>query len=130
MIRALIKEIFMIEFISTEKFKTDVFDFTAHDTWSYQKDRPVIVNFTASWCGPCRMFSPILEKIAEDYHDKLDILKIDIDQFPEVPAVFGVMSVPTTLFISKGQDPTLASGVIQREDMDRAIEEILGIPRV
>ena len=117
----------MIEVISGEKFKTDIFDFTANSEWTYQKEKPVIVNFYADWCGPCKFFAPVLEQIAAEYQGKLDVFKINIDQTPEVPDIFGIKSVPTTLFISKGEDPALAIGVIQPDDMKKAISELLKV---
>lgn len=117
----------MVEVISVEKFKEDVFDFTTSTDWSYDKEQPLILNFFATWCGPCHMFAPTLEDIAEQYEGKLKVYKIDIDAQPAVAALFGVRSVPTTLFISRGEEPALASGTISRENMDRAIKELLGV---
>lgn len=114
----------MIEIISTEKFKNDIFNFEAHTEWTYEKDQPIIVNFYADWCGPCRLFSPILEQVSNNYQGKLAVYKINIDQSPEIPNLFGIRSVPTTLFISKGEEPALAMGVMQLEDMQKAVAEI------
>jgi Thioredoxin domain-containing protein len=114
----------MIEFITVDDFKTKIFDFEANKEWSFT-GKPTLLNFTASWCGPCKMFAPTLETLAEKYKGQIDILKIDIDQQPQLPAMFGIRSVPTTLFLVKGEEPILAGGVITEEQMVQAVEELL-----
>ncbi|XRQ07298.1 thioredoxin [Actinomadura welshii] len=58
-------------------------------------DKPVLVDFWAEWCGPCRMVAPILEEISEEHGDKIDIVKLNIDENPKVPQQYGVMQIPT-----------------------------------
>ncbi|MFI6514526.1 thioredoxin [Spirillospora sp. NPDC050679] len=60
-----------------------------------KSDKPVLVDFWAEWCGPCRMVAPILEEISKEHGDKLDIVKLNIDENPKVPAQYGVMQIPT-----------------------------------
>lgn len=64
---------------------------------------PVVVDFWAPWCAPCKMIAPVLEKIANDYAGKLTVVKVDTDQNPEWAIKFGVQGIPTVLFMDRGQ---------------------------
>ncbi|MCS6905539.1 MAG: thioredoxin [Bacteroidia bacterium] len=66
-------------------------------------DKPVIVDFWAEWCGPCRMIAPVIDKLAENYKDKIVVGKVNVDFNQEVSFRFGIQSIPTILFFYKGQ---------------------------
>ncbi len=117
----------MIEFLSTEDFKSQVFDFEAHDDWVFDKDQPVIVNFFATWCGPCQMFASTLEQLATEYAGRVRVFKVDIDANPQVPELFGVRSVPTTLFVRAGEEPSLTMGPLSLSMLRRSIKDLLGV---
>jgi len=68
-----------------------------------ESPQPVIVDFSATWCGPCRQLSPIIDDLAKEYAGKVKVGKVDIDQSQEVAGKFGIMSVPTVLFFKGGQ---------------------------
>jgi thioredoxin 1 len=115
----------MIEVISSEKFKAEIFDLEKDAPLKYDGALPTIVNFYATWCGPCMMFAPVLEKIAEEFKGRINVYKMDVDVTPEVPREFSVLSVPTTLFIHPDQDETcLVSGSASIEKMKAAIAEL------
>ena len=69
-----------------------------------ESDKPVLVDFFATWCGPCRMVSPIVDEIAAERADTLKVVKVDVDEAPSVAAAYGVMSIPT-LMVFKGGEP-------------------------
>ncbi|MBQ2602993.1 MAG: thioredoxin [Oscillospiraceae bacterium] len=69
-----------------------------------ESDKPVLVDFFATWCGPCRMVSPIVDEIAAERADTLKVVKVDVDEAPSVAAAYGVMSIPT-LIVFKGGEP-------------------------
>lgn len=117
----------MVEVLSSEQFRSKVFDYTKGEAWNYQEDTPLIINLFASWCGPCRMFGPVLEQVGEEYSGKLKIYKIDTDASPEIPALFGTKGVPATIFIKKDQEPALAMGALPMESMKRAVQDQFGI---
>ncbi|MCB0347240.1 MAG: thioredoxin fold domain-containing protein [Bdellovibrionales bacterium] len=119
----------MIEVIGVDKFKTEIYDFTkdGDQEWVLRENTPVILNFSATWCGPCHNFSPTLQDISEEYKNRVKVYRVDIEASPEIPHLFGVMSVPTTVFLKKGEEPAIASGGISVEGMRAAIKDLLGV---
>lgn len=117
----------MIEVLDSEQFKAKIFDYSKGEQWNFQEDTPIILNLTASWCGPCRMFAPILEEVSEEYQGKLKVYKVDTDASPEIPALFGTKGVPATLFIKKDEEPALAMGALPLDSMKRAIKDQFGL---
>ena len=79
--------------VDADSFKSTVLD----------SDKPVLVDFWATWCGPCKMVAPVLEEIAGEHGDKIKIAKLDIDKNPSLQAQYQVMSVPTLLLFSQGE---------------------------
>jgi len=113
----------MIEYIGSEEFREKIFDYTKGEDWNYTGDVPVILNLFATWCGPWRMFTPVLEEVAQEFDGKLKVYKVDTDQAPEIPHLFGTRGVPATLFIKKGQEPALVMGALPLETLRKAVNE-------
>lgn len=93
--------------------------------WKYNGDKPAIVDFYATWCGPCRITSPILKDLAAEYGEEIYVYKIDVDREPELAAMFGVQSIPMFLFIPMNENPQVAMGALPKESFREAIHTFL-----
>lgn len=89
------------------------------------KEKAVLVDFFATWCGPCKMLSPVLEGVAEKMKDKVTIVKVDVDRSPDLAAKFGVMSVPTMIMFKNGRQVDAFSGYMPEANLMANIERNL-----
>src|SRR3954447_19844540 len=90
-----------------------------------ESDQPVLVDFTAAWCGPCRVMTPILEDLAAD-RDDLRVVQVDVDAQPEVAARYGVLSMPTLMLFRDGTPALTLVGARPRRRLERELSELLG----
>jgi thioredoxin 1 len=81
-------------------------------------DKPTVVDFWATWCGPCRMVAPEMEKLAEKYAGSIDVVKVDVDANPQISQMFNIMSIPTIAFFRPGQQPTGVVGFRPLEQLE------------
>lgn len=88
-------------------------------------DRLTLVDFYAPWCGPCRMLAPIIEDIATEYGERLNVVKVDVDESPATAQQFGVMSIPTLYFVSAGRPVGRLVGFQSRASLSEAIDQLL-----
>jgi thioredoxin 1 len=95
------------------------------DTEVVKSSVPVIADFWAEWCGPCKMIAPILKDLAKDYKDKIKIAKIDVDAEGELAQQFNIVSIPTILVFSKGQVVKQQIGAVPRQALEKMIKEVL-----
>ncbi len=83
-------------------------------------EKPAIVDFWATWCGPCKMVAPELEKLAAKYDGIVDVVKVDVDANPGLSAAFGIMSIPTIAYFKPGDQPRGVLGFMPLEQLERA----------
>lgn len=96
------------------------FDETVHSS-----DMPVLVDFWAPWCGPCKMIGPIIEEIAEEYTDKARICKLNTDDARDSAMEFGISAIPTIILFKDGQIEKKWVGLTSKKDIAAAIDELL-----
>lgn len=102
-----------------------VFNFRESDTWKFKGDKPAVIDFWATWCGPCKKLAPAFERVATEYAGKVDFYKVDIDREPEIAKYFNITSIPVLLYIPVEGDPFLELGIRPDEAIKSNVEKIL-----
>ncbi len=112
--------------VTKKEFLNRVVDYEANPSeWKFLGERPCLVDFYASWCGPCRMVAPVLEELAGEYEGRIDIYKVNTEQELELAAVFGIRSIPSLLFCPRNGRPQMMQGAMSKGDLKKMIDEVL-----
>lgn len=89
-------------------------------------DKPVMIDFWAEWCGPCRMVAPVVEEISNEYGDKAVIAKVNVDENPNISMKFGIRNIPTIVFIKNGELVDKSVGAVPKNVLTEKLDNILG----
>ena len=112
--------------LTKSEFLAKVADYeTSPNEWKYLGDRPAVIDFYASWCGPCKMIAPILEELAAEYGDSIYVYKINTEEEQELATAFGIQSIPTLLFVPMEGAPQMAQGAMPKNALKEAIDKVL-----
>ncbi len=104
-----------IVYTSDDKFEADVLN----------SDKPVLIDFWAEWCGPCKMIAPILDEAADEYADRMVVAKLNIDENPNAPAKFGIRSIPTLMLFKDGNVHAQKLGAMSKSQLTEFLDSNL-----
>ena len=118
--------VYTVHSINQNQFKELIADWGAKD-WNVVSPRPVVVDFYADWCGPCKRLAPILLDVAQHYGGAVDFYRINVDENPEIAAAFEVRSIPLLLLCPLEGDPKVVVGLYSMQEYIRVINLALGL---
>ena len=111
--------------MNTQMFIDRVVDFKNAKEWDYKGDKPAVIDFYATWCGPCKKLSPILDELSSEYAGNVLFYKVDVDREQELAGVFGIQSIPMVLLIPKEGKPYVVQGLRPKAELKEAIDSVL-----
>jgi thioredoxin 1 len=114
--------------LTAESFRKLVWDYKANpDTWVFNGDQPVIIDFYADWCRPCKMVAPIMAELSTEYKGKVRIYKVNTDEQRELAGLFRINSIPAVMFVPKSGKPQMSVGAMQKPAYQEMIKNLLQV---
>ncbi len=114
-----------VTYLTTQQFKERIFDYTKNADWHYQGDKPCVIDFYTTWCGPCKRLAPIMEELSQTYCDQVKFYKVDTERERELAGVFRISSIPQVLYIPVEGEPIILKGLYPKENIVEIIDEYL-----
>lgn len=114
-----------VVYLTTAQFRQRIFDYKTDREWTFKGDKPCVIDFYTTWCGPCKRLAPIMEELSQTYCDQVVFYKADTERERELAYFFGINSIPQVLYIPVEGKPMLLKGLYPKEEIVRIIEEFL-----
>lgn len=115
--------------LTNDDFKKVIFNYETEKDWKFSGKKPVIIDFYADWCAPCRQLSPLIEEIAKEYEGKIQVYKVDTEKEKALAQNLGITALPTLLFIPVEGSPQVTMGALPKESLVQAITEVLKVTK-
>ena len=114
-----------VVYLTTEQFLARIFDYKNEKDWKFKGNKPCVIDFYTTWCGPCKRLAPIMEEMSQKYCDQVVFYKADTERERELAYVFGINSIPQVLYIPVEGKPMLLKGLYPKDEIERIIDEFL-----
>ena len=114
-----------VTYLTTEEFKARIFDYTKNKEWKFAGDKPCVIDFYTTWCGPCKRLAPIMEELSQTYCDQVRFYKVDTERERELAAVFRISSIPQVLYVPVEGEPLILKGLYPKENIVEIIDDYL-----
>jgi len=115
--------------LNDASFKQNVWDYGKNSTWKFEGNKPVIIDFYADWCRPCKMIAPHLKAIQKEYGNKLQVYKINTDDNPQLANLFRIRSIPTVLFVPADGNYKQIIGYRSKEQFEEIVKTVLKVEK-
>ena len=114
-----------VVYITSSQFRERIFDYKNNKDWTFKGNKPCVIDFYTTWCGPCKRLAPIMEELSQKYCDQVVFYKADTERERELAYVFDINSIPQVLYIPVDGKPMLLKGLYPKEEIVRIIDEFL-----
>lgn len=119
-----------VVYLTTDNFKSYIFDYTKEKDWKYMGDKPCVIDFYTTWCGPCKRLAPIMDELSQKYCNQVRFYKADTEKERELAYIFNISSIPQVLYIPVEGKPMILKGLYPKEQIIEIIDEfLLGIKK-
>ena len=114
-----------VVYLTTEQFKARIFNYETEREWKYLGNKPCVIDFYTTWCGPCKRLAPIMEELSQTYCGQVVCSKADTERERTLAAIFGINIIPQVLYIPVEGKPMMLKGLYPKEEIVRIIDEFL-----